>query len=338
MVQYKLMGLSPGFEGKEFSFDDRLTIGRSDDNSIVVKTAGVSRHHTEINIVGRKVIIKDLGSANGTKVNGELCLNRELFSGDRITIGEMEFVFVAPAEARASKDSTRAGSVSEAAEQTAFIDMSTVGAGREGKPSEPASPPESEATSFVDMREFLDARSEQAQKPQEQATEYIDMTDAMNVDEAADSGATSFIDMSQIVSVSPDDKSNKGKPSPFVLVEKAAGVERKYEITWGSTILGKDTACDIVLTDPSISARHAKLIYDGVHLQIEDAGSASGVFVNLERVSTSRIAKPGDEILLGRATFYVRRAVSEGTVMVDLNKPQKKGFFAWLLGLFGIGK
>ncbi len=335
MAQYKLMGLSPGFEGKEFSFDDRLTIGRSDDNTIVVKTAGVSRHHAEINIVGRKVMIKDLGSANGTKVNGEMVLNREIFSGDRITVGEMEFVFVAPPEARASKDSTRAASAQEAGEQTAFIDMSSVvGAG----PQKPPEPPQQEATSFVDMREFLDNRTAEAEKPQEQATEYIDMTDAMNVQDAADSGATSFIDMSQLVNVSPEANVSKGKPSPFVLVEKGAGGEKRHELPWGSTVIGKDPTCDIVVADPLISARHAKLVYDGVHLQIEDAGSASGVFVNLERVATSRIVKPGDEVLLGRATFYVRRAVSEGTVMVDLNKPQKKGFFAWLLGLFGIGK
>ena len=63
------------------------------------------------------------------------------------------------------------------------------------------------------------------------------------------------------------------------------------------TILGRDVSCDLVLTHPSISRRHALIRYvDGVY-RLEDT-STNGVFVNGERI-TEWVLRSGDELVLG---------------------------------------
>ncbi len=50
--------------------DELLRIGRAPDNDVVVSELSVSRYHAEIRRSGYRVAVVDLGSANGTKVNG----------------------------------------------------------------------------------------------------------------------------------------------------------------------------------------------------------------------------------------------------------------------------
>ncbi len=64
-----------------------MTIGRSEDNDIVIDDRWVSRHHARIRTEGSQYIVEDLGSKNGTLVNGQLIeRSRELADGDEIQI------------------------------------------------------------------------------------------------------------------------------------------------------------------------------------------------------------------------------------------------------------
>ncbi len=66
---------------------EELTIGRSNDNDIVFYDPKVSRNHARISKAGTNYILTDLGSFNGTLVNGEPMTSAELNQGDRIEIG-----------------------------------------------------------------------------------------------------------------------------------------------------------------------------------------------------------------------------------------------------------
>ncbi len=75
-----------------------ISIGRASDCSIPIKDRYLSRKHAEINAVpGGTWILKDLGSANGTYLNGSR-VEREmpLKPGDRIRLGDTEIVFETP--------------------------------------------------------------------------------------------------------------------------------------------------------------------------------------------------------------------------------------------------
>ncbi|MGE5443647.1 MAG: FHA domain-containing protein [Ignavibacteriales bacterium] len=67
---------------------EETTIGRTQENDIVIKNLAVSRHHAKIYAKDGKVVIKDLGSANGTFVNGARAEEVELSTGDVILIGK----------------------------------------------------------------------------------------------------------------------------------------------------------------------------------------------------------------------------------------------------------
>jgi hypothetical protein len=84
-----------GLPGASHRLGMRTTIGRTADNQIVVPIREVSRRHAEISLTERGYFVKDLGSPNGTFVNGERVTERVLQDGDRIAMGGQVFVFKA---------------------------------------------------------------------------------------------------------------------------------------------------------------------------------------------------------------------------------------------------
>lgn len=70
----------------------KVLVGRQDDCQIRIPSPQVSRHHCEIFSGGGGVRIRDLGSSNGTTVNGQPIEDAGLTAGDVIAIGPMLFV------------------------------------------------------------------------------------------------------------------------------------------------------------------------------------------------------------------------------------------------------
>lgn len=70
---------------------EALTIGRGRENSIVLDDMLVSRHHVRITADADGLILEDLGSRNGTYVNGRRVERTHLSEGDRIGIGAATF-------------------------------------------------------------------------------------------------------------------------------------------------------------------------------------------------------------------------------------------------------
>jgi pSer/pThr/pTyr-binding forkhead associated (FHA) protein len=70
--------------------EDCVTIGRAPDNAIVLEEPSVSSHHAELRLSGEIYILKDLGSTNGTRVNGNPVTETALRFNDRIRFGATE--------------------------------------------------------------------------------------------------------------------------------------------------------------------------------------------------------------------------------------------------------
>ena len=68
--------------------DAALRVGRSPDNDLILRDPATSGHHARVERRGQQFWIVDLGSTNGTLVNGEPIQEKELSHGDRITIGQ----------------------------------------------------------------------------------------------------------------------------------------------------------------------------------------------------------------------------------------------------------
>ena len=69
------------------------TIGRSSSCAIVVHDANVSRTHAEIRRIGEGYSLVDLGSTNGTEVNGLTVSETALMNGDVISVGQTQLTF-----------------------------------------------------------------------------------------------------------------------------------------------------------------------------------------------------------------------------------------------------
>jgi hypothetical protein len=88
-VQWALRFISGKYQGGEFPLRPHreIVIGRSSELDMVLVEDMVSRKHAKITTDDKTVSIQDLGSTNGTFVNGEKIRKVELKDGDRILIG-----------------------------------------------------------------------------------------------------------------------------------------------------------------------------------------------------------------------------------------------------------
>lgn len=72
---------------------ERISIGRHSDNDITLNDKAISGHHAVIITILHDSYLEDLGSTNGTTVNGRSISKHSLSHGDQITIGRNTLVF-----------------------------------------------------------------------------------------------------------------------------------------------------------------------------------------------------------------------------------------------------
>jgi hypothetical protein len=70
-----------------------LVIGRLPECGVVLADSNVSRRHAELRRSGDSVVLTDLGSTNGTRVNGAPIRERVLVSGDEVSVGSTRLIF-----------------------------------------------------------------------------------------------------------------------------------------------------------------------------------------------------------------------------------------------------
>lgn len=81
-------------------------------------------------------------------------------------------------------------------------------------------------------------------------------------------------------------------------------------------IIGRSSELDIVLVEDMVSRKHAKIVFAGGKITIEDLGSTNGTFVNGEKVKSARL-KEGDRILVGTSILKLVKARSSGPELSD---------------------
>ncbi|MGD0676578.1 MAG: DUF4388 domain-containing protein [Polyangiaceae bacterium] len=106
---FVLRFISGKYQGGEFPIaaDRQVLIGRSSDLDMVLVEDMVSRKHARIAMQGDQIWIEDLGSTNGTFVNGEKIKRARLKEGDRVLIGTSILKVIASDAARDGLDAKR---------------------------------------------------------------------------------------------------------------------------------------------------------------------------------------------------------------------------------------
>jgi Nif-specific regulatory protein len=91
----RLTAISGRLKGSVFTIEDPpVVIGRETTATLCIADASVSRRHSKIEKEAENFVIEDLDSLNGTFINEVPVKRRELQHGDRIRIGDSQFIFL----------------------------------------------------------------------------------------------------------------------------------------------------------------------------------------------------------------------------------------------------
>ena len=81
-----------------YPISGKMVLGRSNECDITLSVSHLSRKHAELSVVGNKLLVKDLDSANGTFVNGKRVTEETLKKGDELRLDTLSFTVVGPAD------------------------------------------------------------------------------------------------------------------------------------------------------------------------------------------------------------------------------------------------
>ncbi len=96
---------------------------------------------------------------------------------------------------------------------------------------------------------------------------------------------------------------------PFKLISTEG--EQTFELRSGGTlVVGRALSSDIPVLDPTISRRHAEVVWDGTGVHVRDLGSSNGTFLNGIKVDAAKIS-PGDVITFGKVPFRLKESAGD---------------------------
>ena len=96
---------------------------------------------------------------------------------------------------------------------------------------------------------------------------------------------------------------------PFKLISTEG--EQTFELRSGGTlVVGRALTSDIPVLDPTISRRHAEVLWDGTGVHVKDLGSSNGTFLNGVKVEEAKLS-PGDVITFGKVPFRLKEITGD---------------------------
>jgi pSer/pThr/pTyr-binding forkhead associated (FHA) protein len=248
-----------------FTLSGELSVGREVGNDVVLPEGGLSRKHCRFFEEGGQVLVEDLGSSNGTFVDGERIEEATpVRAGQEILVANIAVQLSAASGApkrqpsavrKAAGSSARTGTMNSPVAGKKPVRALPAPAGRPGSGGRPA--------------------SAIARRGGGAAT-------ALAEEAPAESGAPSARAVL------------RGQTGPW------AG--KRYPLSKVVSVIGRVEGNDVVVDDDSVSRRHAEVRKSGPGYAVHDLNSANGTFVNGERVTEAPL-RPGDVLKFGVVEF-----------------------------------
>jgi pSer/pThr/pTyr-binding forkhead associated (FHA) protein len=95
---------------------------------------------------------------------------------------------------------------------------------------------------------------------------------------------------------------------PYLTVVVGPDLDSQIPLT-GSMYFGRDTENDVLVNDPRVSRRHARVRVEGTRATVVDVGSTNGTFVNDQILNGEQVLYDGDLIRMGRTEWRFRSSV-----------------------------
>jgi Inner membrane component of T3SS, cytoplasmic domain len=96
-----------------------------------------------------------------------------------------------------------------------------------------------------------------------------------------------------------------GEAEAFLIVVQGHVPGRVFALTHNTVLVGRIDGADVLISDPSVSGRHARIINGSHGFEIEDLDSTNGTFIGGQRVRRSRLNN-GDRVTVGSVEFTFR--------------------------------
>jgi predicted component of type VI protein secretion system len=84
-----------------------------------------------------------------------------------------------------------------------------------------------------------------------------------------------------------------------LVIRSGVDVGKEYILDKNEFIVGREQTADIIVSDPEISRRHARIFFQNNGYIIEDLGSTNGTFVNGQKISGPYLLRPGEVVNFG---------------------------------------
>ncbi len=96
LPKFVLRGVSGAYFGKTFPLRGATVLGRHSECHVCINADGISRKHAQITVEADGLTVKDLGSSNGTYVNGDKIEEAHLNVGDEVKLDTLRFLIQTP--------------------------------------------------------------------------------------------------------------------------------------------------------------------------------------------------------------------------------------------------
>lgn len=112
--------------------------------------------------------------------------------------------------------------------------------------------------------------------------------------------------MDERIRVREDAQARAGVVGVLLVTGLPGAVDRPLAVVDQQVVVGREDDCDVILTSPRISRRHARVWAHGERFGVEDLGSLNGTYVNRHRVAGSMMLADGDRLTLADVELQFR--------------------------------
>ena len=110
-------------------------------------------------------------------------------------------------------------------------------------------------------------------------------------------------DKTEFRTTAPKDDDQGNVKRPCMIMIKGDFIGQVYELKSDVTIIGRNDDADLIISDISISRRHAMIVDRAGSYLLSDLGSTNGSFLNKDPVASATEMKEGDKVRLGDVVF-----------------------------------
>nr|WP_242544375.1 FHA domain-containing protein [Corallococcus sp. NCSPR001] len=277
---------------------DEITIGRQEGNTIRLTERNVSRRHARLVRLNGHVVLEDLGSYNGTRINGERVAGQlPLKEGDLIQIGDYDLALQVEGAANAGAPT---GAIT-----------AKVPASRRPEPEPEEEDDDDEVASGPRPRDTMVDGEDEAEDDSGDEHEHTP------VSAEARRNATSIIRMDQMEADRPRrvERVPEDEQPRLVVLGPAEFKGQEFDCNRTELRIGRTSENDVALDHRSLSRTHAKVVREETgEWRVIDMQSANGMTVNGESYAQATLAH-GDIIEMGHVKL---RFVGPGSLEEDI--------------------